>query len=223
LVGFLREFQGLTASFSVNGVSRGRPFLTRVDPISGNVSKISPERARRTIGISMELDMRPINQCSFCDYATATPQPRIQHSGGAVSVPNLYPWEKYDWITIYPPFSQHQVLLSDLYFEDMEMMIESSYDLAERCSRDEDVIAFMDFTNWGAFAGASQQHPHSQRKGVTSVSDPVQEREWRRCLEITEAVGQHPFDILLQEEREDGRRLIFDNDVVVLAAFAPTC
>jgi galactose-1-phosphate uridylyltransferase len=223
VAGFLREFQGLTASFSVDGTSQGRPFLTRVDPLSGNVAKISPERARRTIGISVEMDMRPATHCSFCDYTTATPQPRIQHAGGAVSVPNLYPWEKYDWITIYPPFSQHKVLLSDLYFEDMEMMMESSYDLAERCAYDKDVIAFMDFTNWGAFAGASQQHPHSQRKSITSLPDPAQGREWQRCLENLETLGRHPFDILLQEEREDGRRLIFDNDVVVLAAFAPTC
>ena len=172
------------------------------------MAKISPERARRTIGISVEMDMRPATHCSFCDYATATPEPRIQHAGGAVSVPNLYPWEKYDWITIYPPFSQHKVLLSDLYFEDMEMMMESSYDLAERCAYEEDVIAFMDFTNWGAFAGASQQHPHSQRKSITFMPDPVQEREWQRCLEIVETLGRHPFDILLQEEREDGRRLI---------------
>ncbi len=223
MAGLLREFRGQTASFSVNGETKSLPFLTRVDPLSGNVAKISLERAGRPLGISVELDMRPVAHCPFCDYATATPHPRIEHAGGAVSVPNLFPWEKYDWVTLYPPFSQHKVLLSDIYFEDMEMMMESSYDLADRCARDEEVIAFMDFTNWGAFAGASQQHPHSQRKSITSLPDPVQQREWQHCHEMAEALGRHPFDLLLEEERQDGRRLIYENDVAVLAAFAPTC
>lgn len=220
---FLREYQGHTASFSIHGDPKSVTFITRVDPLSGNVAKISQERASRTLGISVELAMRPVEKCAFCDYATTTPHPRIEHPGGAISVPNLYPWEKYDWITFYPPFTQHKMLLSDLYFEDLEMMMESSYELASLCARDQEVIAFMDFTNWGAFAGASQQHPHSQRKSVTAVPDPVQGREWQRCQGIADLLGQNPFDVLLREEQQDGRRLIYQNDVVILAAFAPTC
>jgi galactose-1-phosphate uridylyltransferase len=33
----------------------------------------------------------------------------------------------------------------------------------------------------------------------------------------------NPFDLLAEEERRDGRRVIYHNDVFIAAAFAPTC
>ena len=173
----LEEHSGKTALFTTDGTQRQVTYLSRIDPFSGNVAKISEERARRRIGISVELQIKPIENCVFCAYRENTPKERIEHTCGAVSVPNRYPWEKYDWITIYPPFSHHKLLLSDLYFDDMERMMESSYDLATICARDPEVISFMDFTNWGVFAGASQQHPHSQRKSITQVPSPSVQNE----------------------------------------------
>jgi galactose-1-phosphate uridylyltransferase len=100
-------------------------------------------------------------------------------------------------------------------------MIESSYELAYNCSTDPEVIAFMDFTNWGSFAGASQQHPHSQRKSITHEIDPVQEKELNCCRQIAENYD-NPFDMLVEEER-GSRRMIYNNDVTIVAEFAPTC
>ncbi len=102
-------------------------------------------------------------------------------------------------------------------------MIESSCDLALICARDPEVIAFMDFTNWGVFAGASQQHPHSQRKSVTSALSPRLQDEMKRCHDLAERCGQNPFALLEQEERRDGRRIIHDNEIFIAAMFAPTC
>ncbi|MFC1941024.1 hypothetical protein ACFLWL_01245 [Chloroflexota bacterium] len=166
---FLEEYSGQTELFTTNGESKRIPYLTRVDPFSGNVAKISEERARKSIGISVNLQIQPIDNCVFCAYEENTPKERIEHTCGAISVPNRYPWERYDWITIYPPFNRHKLFLSDLCFDDLERMMESSFELATICARDPDVISFMDFTNWGVFAGASQQHPHSQRKSITQV------------------------------------------------------
>jgi len=220
----LEEYSGKTQLFTINAEPQQVTYLTRVDPFSGNVAKISEERARRSIGISAQLQMRPAESCVFCAFKENTPQERIEHTCGAVSVPNRYPWEKYDWITIYPPFNHHKLFLSDLYFENLERMMESSYDLATICARDEDVIAFMDFTNWGVFAGASQQHPHSQRKSITQVPSPSLFNEMRRCQHLRELYGKNPFAILEQEERADGRRIIHDNDdVFIVSMFAPTC
>ncbi|MEK7281722.1 MAG: hypothetical protein AAB037_05160, partial [Chloroflexota bacterium] len=209
--------------FTADGQRQEYSFATRVDPFTGNIAKIAQQRAARGIGINVDLDIRPMKLCEFCQYQEFTPQERIEHWGGAISVPNKYPWEKHDWITIYPPFGQHKLLLSDLYFEDLEAMMESSFDLAQLCSQDPEVIAFMDFTNWGAFAGASQQHPHSQRKSITAIADPVQSREWQRCQAIAKQHRRNPFDVLLDEEREKGQRLIYENEITILAAFAPTC
>jgi len=219
----LEEHSGKTEIFTSNGEQKQLTYLTRIDPFSGKVAKISEERARRSIGISFELQMQPVENCVFCEYQKHTPKERIEHDCGAVSVPNLYPWERYDWITIYPPFTRHKLLLSDLYFDDLERMMESSYELAAICAHDPDIISFMDFTNWGVFAGASQQHPHSQRKSVTKVPSPSLHNELNRCRNLAEQHGKNPFDILVQEERNDGRRVIYDNDIFISTMFAPSC
>jgi len=219
----LEEYSGQTKLFTFDGEPRQVTYLTRIDPFSGNVAKISEERARRSIGISVELQVRPVENCVFCAFKENTPRERIEHACGAISVPNRYPWEKYDWITIYPPFTHHKLFLSDLYFGDLERMMESSYDLATICARDPEVISFMDFTNRGVFAGASQQHPHSQRKSVTRVPSPSVHNEMERCQHLMERYGQNPFAILEQEERMDGRRIIHDDDIFIASTFAPTC
>ena len=219
----LEEHLGQTELFTINGAPQQLTYLTRIDPFSGNVAKISEERARRGVGLSFELPTQPVENCVFCAFREHTPKERIEHACGAVSVPNLYPWEKYDWITIYPPFDYHKLSLSDLYPEDLERMIESSFELATICARDPQVICFMDFTNWGMFAGASQQHPHSQRKSVTQVPSPIVRNEMERCYQLRELYGQNPFDLLAQEERRDGRRIIHDNEIFIAAMFAPTC
>ncbi len=219
----LEEYLGETLVFSLNGESQKVSYSTRVDPLSGNVAKLSEIRAKRNIGISFELNLRPVENCDFCSYLQRTPNERIEHACGAISVPNKFPWEKYDWITIYPPFAPHKLLLSDLYFDDLERMIQSSYDLGMVCAKDPDVVSFMDFTNWGVFAGASQQHPHSQRKSSTHVSSPIIHTEMERCHELWERFGKNPFQMLEQEERSDGRRVIHDGNIFIVSAFAPTC
>jgi galactose-1-phosphate uridylyltransferase len=219
----LEEHLGHTGLFTVDGKLQAVTYLTRVDPFSGKVVKISEERARRNIGISVELQMHPVENCVFCAYEKYTPKERIRHNCGAVSVPNKYPWEKYDWITIYPPFDHHKLFLSDLYFDDLERMMESSYELATICSRDPEVISFMDFTNWGVFAGASQQHPHSQRKSVTRVPCPSLSSEMEHCRLLWERYGRNPYSLLEQEERLDGRRVIHDDSIFIVSNFAPTC
>jgi len=219
----LEEHLGQTKAFTTDGELKQITYLTRIDPFSGNVAKISEERARRSIGISVDLQMQPVENCVFCAYEEHTPKERIEHSCGAISVPNRYPWERYDWITIYPPFSQHKLFLYDLYFDDLERMMESSFELANICAQDPEVISFMDFTNWGVFAGASQQHPHSQRKSITKVLSPSVYNEIRRCRDLMEQYGQNPFAILEREERADGRRVIHDDNIFIVSAFAPAC
>ena len=219
----LEEHSGQTELFTLNGEPQQVTYLTRVDPFSGNVAKLSEERARRSVGVSFEPQTRPVENCVFCAFREHTPKERIEHACGAVSVPNQYPWEKYDWITIYPPFSYHKLSLSELYTEDLERMMDSAYDLAIICARDPNVISFMDFTNWGMFAGASQQHPHSQRKSITQVPSPSVRNEMERCHHLWERYGRNPFDILAQEERRDGRRIIHDNEIFIASMFAPSC
>lgn len=219
----LNEYIGKSMAFDINGESKETTYFTRIDPISGSTSKISTERLKRPVAVEVKLDIKLVRKCEFCRYQEFTPRKRIEHAGGAISVPNKFPWEKYDWITIYPPFGHHKLLLSDLYFGDLDAMVESSYDLAVMCSNDPEVISFMDFTNWGIFAGASQQHPHSQRKSITFKLDTKQEKELAYCYELFKSHGRNAFQWLAEEEREIGSRVIYDDDVFIAAAFAPSC
>jgi len=219
----LTEYASKSMTFYVNGEARESNYFTRLDPLTGSISKISLERVKRPVAIDVKLDVKPVQRCEFCEYAKYTPERRIEHASGAISVPNKFPWEKYDWITIYPPFGRHKLLLSDLYFGDLDTMIESSYDLAAVLAKDPEVISLMDFTNWGIFAGASQQHPHSQRKSITFKLDTKQERELSYCYETSKSNGRNVFHWLAEEERKFGSRIIHDNNVFISAAFAPSC
>jgi len=219
----LREVRGKSLPFGSGGKVTEEAYLTRRDPLSGSVAKISEARAKRNIGITVDFSIESVNECDFCRYLEKTPETRIMHDCGAVSVSNKFPWEKYDWVTIYPPFGGHKLLLSELYFDDLERMLDSSFELASICARDQEVISFMDFTNWGPFAGASQQHPHSQRKSVTGMSGPKLEIEMHNCMDLEAKYGMNPFELLAQEELHAGLRVIRDGDVFIAAAFAPTC
>ncbi len=218
----LIEYAGKSIPFYVDGQSRETEYFTRVDPLTGNISKISLERTKRPVAVDVKLDFGAVEKCQFCRYREFTPQKRIEHTCGAVSVPNMFPWEKYDWITIYAPFGEHKLLLSDLYFCDLDAMIESSYDLATICARDPSTISLMDFTNWGIFAGASQQHPHSQRKSITFRLDTRQENELTHCRDLFNSTGKNVFQWLAEEEEKAGHRMIYSNNVFIAAAFAPS-
>ncbi len=209
--------------FNFQGNERQGMFLVRVDPLSGNQSRICEDRAKRDIGIKVDLDIRPVENCPFCKPLTdAVPRNRIQHACGALTIRNLNPWERACVVTLYPPLGEHRPLLSDLYFNHLECMVESEYDLAKEFIKEPGVVAFTDFTNWGPYAGASQQHPHSQRTTVTAVLDPVQSREMEHCRKLYAEYGVNPFDLLMEEEREDGLRVIHDNDIFISAQFAPS-
>lgn len=219
----LSEYIGKSIAFYTNGERKETTYFTRTDPISGSISKLSTERLKRPVAVEVKLDIKLVKKCEFCRYQEFTPEERIEHAGGAISVPNKFPWEKYDWITIYPPFGHHKLLLSDLYFGDLECMIESSYDLSALCARDPEVISFMDFTNWGIFAGASQQHPHSQRKSITFKLDTKQEKELSHCYHIFKSYNKNIFQWLIEEEETIGSRVIYSNNVFIASAFAPSC
>ncbi len=59
----LEEHSGQTKAFTTDGQAKQINYLTRLDPFSGNVAKISEERSRRVMGISVELEIHPIENC----------------------------------------------------------------------------------------------------------------------------------------------------------------
>jgi len=221
--------------YTIKGQEKKPQYIVRIDPLSGNISRISKERAdeirEKNIGITTDLDIKPVENCVFCNYEKTTPEKRIIHNNGAVTFRNIGPWEKIQWVTAYPPFepynSGHKLLLSELLYDDLDRMIETEHELASLChsmyKNDGDIVGFRDFTNWGPFAGGSQQHPHSQRGTITKYMGPAIEKEISFCKYISDIYGKNAFDVLIYEENKQGRRVIYSNDVYIGAAFAPKC
>jgi galactose-1-phosphate uridylyltransferase len=229
------QIEGSSSGITYKGQPLNSRFVTRFDPIFGHRVNIAPERAKRAydLGVESTVEISPKNDCRFCNYKNETPEPRILHDCGAVSFPNLFGWLKYQWVTTYPPFiengnnGRHKVLLSEINFKDLERMLESEYDIAKVLfnlrKHDPDILGLMDFTNWGPYAGASVQHPHSQRQGVDYRPDKVEDEEMRCCRAFYHKYGANPFDALIGEELLNRERVIFDNDKVYIGAcFAPT-
>ncbi len=225
-----QEFSGTSKPYFYDGKERTDRYVVRLDPLSGNVSKISEARAKVLPGINVDLKVEPADNCVFCDFEKKTPlfvsgdgaKYRIHHTGGAVTVPNLNPWEEYDLVTIYPPFDKalaHK-LPTHFCFADFETLIQSHHDIAYML-RQKGVYAMKDFTNWGPHAGASQPHPHSQRKSVTFISDPRQNRELTIAKAYYGKTSRNLYDDYATHEINDGRRLIHNDGAFIATEFAP--
>lgn len=66
------------------------------------------------------------------------------------------------------------------------------------------------FENRGEVVGVSNPHPHGQIY-ATNFLFKVLETELRACREHYEATGRLLFGDILEAEREDGRRILFEN------------
>lgn len=92
-VKLLKGDTGKTVYYTPSDEQREIIYETRTDPLSGHVSKISEERAKRPIGVNVSCDIQPVERCDFCNYQDSTPRKPIMHACGAVSVSNMFPWE----------------------------------------------------------------------------------------------------------------------------------
>lgn len=232
----LVEYKDGSSPVELNGEPKIPSYCTRIDPFSGSVSRISIERADdfrgRNPGLDLvSLDMKPVEDCLFCRYKTRGARPQIEHRDGTVSMKNPFPWEGEMWVSAYPPFDPenggHKLLLSEVLYTDVERLIRSEKKIAEIFyeyykERPNVVLSLRDFTNWGPYAGASQQHPHSQRALTTYVLTPVEREELARAKKFYEETESSLFDAFVEAELQTGERVIHDNDdVCIFSPFAP--
>lgn len=78
----------------------------------------------------------------------------------------------------------------------------------------------MPFRNYGSYAGASQDHPHSQIIAMPSIP-PAVELELSRSRHYHDAHGRCLLCDVVRREREVGERIVADDgDFVVIAPYA---
>lgn len=212
------------------GIEKEVRMTVRCDPLTGFAAYLSEERARRKMQI-LRTHIHYEKNCDFCNPYTNTPEPRKHHEGGAVSVPNFYPWWLCQFVTIYPPFRRegetgevfHRLFPSELDQKDLTSMVESMWDLANYAYAQR-AQSFLSFMNWGPYAGASRQHPHSQFTFM-EYGGPIfslLKLEVDTARQYYLETGRNIYDDYIAHEEMDGSRKIYSNSEVYIGApFAP--
>ena len=96
----------------------------------------------------------------------------------------------------------------------LQVWQEQYLDLAGRPEIDHVLI----FENKGKIVGVSNPHPHCQIYGTNFVFKTI-ETEARAAQQHLESTSRVLFQDIIKAERQDGRRIIFENDLAI--AFVP--
>jgi UDPglucose--hexose-1-phosphate uridylyltransferase len=221
----------------------------RHDPIQRRWVIIASERGRRPEDFAHPQDTTPVGFCPFCEGNESKTPPEIiavRHNGSAPNqpgwqvrvVPNKFPALRIEGgldrkgfgvhdrmngvgaheVIIETP--QHDVNMSDMPVEAIERVLWVYRERLIDLSRDQRFKYILIFKNYGAAAGASLSHPHSQLIAtpvtpltlageLTSAKEHYHDKE--RCL----------FCDMIQQELESGERIVLCNDqFVALTPFA---
>ncbi len=209
----------------------------RRDPLFGSWTRINPDRARRpkhTGGAARGADLQALIQssretCPFCperrDTETPVFPPDLCGSarltkGELVLFPNKNPFGEYHAVGIladshYIPMEAY----SERTLEDSLLLTQAYFRAVHR----KDAAARFPVYVWNFLppSAGSIVHPHIQLL-LESRPAPIIETLTRACLRWEEGQGEAFWDALLREEVREGKRVILaQEDVAVLASFAP--
>jgi UDPglucose--hexose-1-phosphate uridylyltransferase len=220
----------------------------RRDPISGRWVIIAPERGRRPTG-SRPTPKTHDGPCPFCPgnerstppeiAARRAPGTRADAPGWTTRVtPNKYPALRSEGAaeetrdTLYERRSgvgahevviestEHDAELSELPLERVEQVLSVYQERARALGADPRIHYVLVFKNYGASAGASQEHSHSQILATPVVPNVVEE-ELRGSRGRFDETGRCAFCEMIDRERERGERVVSENEsFVALAPYA---
>jgi UDPglucose--hexose-1-phosphate uridylyltransferase len=207
---------------------------TRVDAETGDWNVVAPGRAGRPID-----RVSTPAPCPFCWGNEAMTPPEVHRvPAGAREwqirvVPNKYPAtsnrdEKPPTPNALPFTGRHEVVIEsgqhdwDLRSAGTEEVMAVLVAVRERCrvlAADRPAVVSA-FRNYGALAGASLAHPHSQIVALDLAPPPLSSR-WQRAREYRELTGTCLHDAIAEAERDDGARTVVDTgDVLVFQPWA---
>ena len=102
----------------------------------------------------------------------------------------------------------------------IELLLQVWGDRTERLARRGDIAYVLPFENRGAEVGVTLHHPHGQIYAYPVVP-PVPARMQELALRHQAEHGRGPLAQLIEDERRDGRRLVYEGPHAV--AFVPVC
>ena len=110
--------------------------------------------------------------------------------------------------------------LGELPLWHIELLLQVWGDRTERLARRGDIAYVLPFENRGAEVGVTLHHPHGQIYAYPVVP-PVPARMQELSLRHQAEHGRGPLAQLIDDERRDGRRLVYEGPHAV--AFVPVC
>ena len=119
-------------------------------------------------------------------------------------------------VVCYSP--RHNVTLAELETSDIEHLLTVWQQQYVELSEREDINHVLLFENKGDVVGVSNPHPHCQIYATNFVFKTI-ETEARVSQTHLSETGRVLFQDILDAERADGRRIIFENDTAI--AFLP--
>jgi len=102
----------------------------------------------------------------------------------------------------------------------IELLLQVWGDRTERLAARGDIAYVLPFENRGAEVGVTLHHPHGQIYAYPVVP-PVPARMQAEALQHHAAHGRGPLATLIERERRDGRRMLYEGPHAV--AFVPVC
>jgi UDPglucose--hexose-1-phosphate uridylyltransferase len=222
----------------------------RYNPIEDEYSIISPERLRRPDchGDGADSGVGRSSGCPFCEGRESMTPPEIFaiREGGEPNgpgwktrvVPNLYkavrieaPWRKLDggMYDDWEGFGAHEVVIdTPIHHRRMDgwEIEEYRYWLKALRSRLKDLtgdirlVYFSIFKNHGFYAGATQEHPHTQIIALPIVPKKIVHMMDRALQHFLEH-GKSHFEDIVCKETKYGKRIVGSSEnFIVLAPFS---
>jgi UDPglucose--hexose-1-phosphate uridylyltransferase len=114
--------------------------------------------------------------------------------------------------------SRHNVTLAELDLSEIESLLVAWREQYEDLGSRPEVRHVLIFENKGEVVGVSNPHPHCQIYATNFVFKTI-ENEAHVCRRYYAETGRVLFQDILQSERDDGRRIIFENSSAI--AFLP--
>ena len=197
----------------------------RVDEETGDWRIVAPERAARPRD-----NAGAPSVCPFCPgHEHMTPPEVMRVPAGAAHwrirvVPNLYAFVSPDATGGDSPASGHHEVVVESDRHDWDLRLATPAELAEilavvrarcRVHTAGGAAAVLAFRNYGAAAGNSLRHPHSQVVALDRPPPGLVNR-WRRAHEHLDATGRLLAADLADAERRDGRRIVADTGGVLV-------
>ena len=181
--------------------TRMKPEL-RKDYLQDQYAVIAPGRAKRFSS----------KQCPFCGI-----KKRV--------LPNKYPSftpsnpKAYGRQEVIIDTPQHHKLLADLPVSEISELVKLYGERLKEMKKDRRIQQVMIFKNYGAEAGASKSHEHSQIIGMEFVPPHLADKmHWEHIYQAK--TGRCPYCDIIKKEARGPRKIFSDKNVLVFAPYA---